>query len=172
MAGRKGLSSYKKTIYVGNLCGDIHEQEVEDLFYKYVPITHIDLKVPPRSPGYAFVEFEESRDADDAIHGRDGYDFDGHRLRVELAHSGRGNSSSNNHYNSGRNNKKFGVPKRIEYRRLFTINAPALYSLLHFMSFDLIHLFIFSFGYWIAPFSVLVVSRIFEEAAGISGLFF
>ncbi|KAM3221386.1 hypothetical protein P3L10_020654 [Capsicum annuum] len=77
-------SRSSRTIYVGNLCGDIHEQEVEDLFYKYVPITHIDLKVPPRSPGYAFVEFEESRDADDAIHGRDGYDFDGHRLRFWL----------------------------------------------------------------------------------------
>jgi len=27
-------------------------------------------------------QFEEARDAEDAIRGRDGYDFDGHRLRV------------------------------------------------------------------------------------------
>ncbi|KAJ0584229.1 putative RNA recognition motif domain, nucleotide-binding alpha-beta plait domain superfamily [Helianthus annuus] len=64
--------------------------DIED----YGPIARIDLKVPPRPPGYAFVEFEEARDAEDAIRGRDGYDFDGDKLRVELAHGGRGNSSS------------------------------------------------------------------------------
>ncbi|MFS7940655.1 putative RNA recognition motif domain, nucleotide-binding alpha-beta plait domain superfamily [Helianthus anomalus] len=63
-------------------------------FGDYGPIARIDLKVSPRPPGYAFVEFEEARDAEDAIRGRDGYDFDGHRLRVELANGGRGNSSS------------------------------------------------------------------------------
>ncbi|MCD7466115.1 Serine/arginine-rich splicing factor sr30 [Datura stramonium] len=50
-----------------------------------------------RPPGYAFVEFEDPRDADDAICGRDGYDFDGHRLRVELAH-GRGGVSRRSDY--------------------------------------------------------------------------
>ncbi|PHT42925.1 hypothetical protein CQW23_16950 [Capsicum baccatum] len=84
----------------------------------------IEFPKRPPNPKVMMIEepekFEESRDADDAIHGRDGYDFDGHRLRVELAHSGRGNSSSNNRYNSGCNNKKFGVPKRIEYRLLVT----------------------------------------------------
>ncbi|CAN4113650.1 unnamed protein product [Withania somnifera] len=117
------MSRSSRTIYVGNLPGDIREREVEDLFYKYGPIAHIDLKIPPRPPGYAFVEFEEARDADDAIRGRDGYDFDGHRLRVELAHGGRGNSSSNDRYNSGHNsgrNHKFGAPKRTEYRVLVT----------------------------------------------------
>lgn len=28
------------------------------------------------------LQFEDARDAEDAIRGRDGYDFDGHRLRV------------------------------------------------------------------------------------------
>ncbi|KAJ8552951.1 hypothetical protein K7X08_020344 [Anisodus acutangulus] len=118
------MSRSSRTIYVGNLPGDIREREVEDLFYKYGPIAHIDLKIPPRPPGYAFVEFEEARDADDAIRGRDGYDFDGHRLRVELAHGGRGNSSANDRYSgrndSGRTNHKFGAPKRTEYRVLVT----------------------------------------------------
>jgi splicing factor, arginine/serine-rich 1 len=73
------------SIYVGNLPGDIREREVEDLFYKdifigsmysmnlieryacpfvnlqcillqYGRILDIDLKIPPRPPGYAFVE--------------------------------------------------------------------------------------------------------------------
>ncbi|KAJ4907736.1 Nucleotide-binding alpha-beta plait domain protein [Raphanus sativus] len=42
----------------------------------YGPIVDIDLKIPPRPPGYAFVKFEDPH----AIYGRDGYDFDGCRL--------------------------------------------------------------------------------------------
>ncbi|GKV22169.1 hypothetical protein SLEP1_g32054 [Rubroshorea leprosula] len=112
-------SRSSRTIYVGNLPGDIREREVEDLFYKYGAIAHIDLKIPPRPPGYAFVEFEEARDAEDAIRGRDGYDFDGHRLRVELAHGGRRPSSSDRHssYSSGRGR---GPSRRSEYRVLVT----------------------------------------------------
>jgi arginine/serine-rich splicing factor 1/9 len=58
---------------------------VEDLFSKYGRIVEIDLKLPPRPPGFAFVEFEHTRDAQDAVDGRDGYDFYGSRLRVSLS---------------------------------------------------------------------------------------
>ncbi|XP_059625678.1 serine/arginine-rich splicing factor SR34B-like isoform X2 [Cornus florida] len=113
------MSRSSRTLYVGNLPGDVREREVEDLFYKYGPIAHIDLKIPPRPPGYAFVEFEEAPDAEDAIRGRDGYDFDGHRLRVELAHGGRRNSSSvdrySSSYSSGRGGRG-GLSRRSEYR--------------------------------------------------------
>ncbi|XP_052183144.1 serine/arginine-rich-splicing factor SR34-like isoform X2 [Diospyros lotus] len=116
------MSRSSRTLYVGNLPGDVREREVEDLFYKYGPIAHIDLKIPPRPPGYAFVEFEEARDAEDAIRGRDGYDFDGHRLRVELAHGGRGHSSSIDRYSShsGGRGSRGGVSRRSEYRVLVT----------------------------------------------------
>uniref|UniRef100_M1CB21 Arginine/serine-rich splicing factor n=1 Tax=Solanum tuberosum TaxID=4113 RepID=M1CB21_SOLTU len=111
------MGRLSRTIYVGNLPGDIREREVEDLFYKYGPIVEIDLKVPPRPPGYAFVEFEDPRDTDDAIRGRDGYDFDGRRLRVELAHGGRGSSSYDRHssYSSGSHG---GFSRRSDYRVL------------------------------------------------------
>ncbi|CAI7753383.1 unnamed protein product [Closterium sp. NIES-54] len=75
------------TVYVGNLPGDMRESEVEDLFAKYGKILDIELKLPPRPPGFAFVEFEDPRDAEDAIRGRDEYDFDRNRLRAELASS-------------------------------------------------------------------------------------
>uniref|UniRef100_A0A453FB97 RRM domain-containing protein n=6 Tax=Triticinae TaxID=1648030 RepID=A0A453FB97_AEGTS len=104
------------TIYVGNLPGDIREREVEDLFYKYGRIVDIDLKIPPRPPGYAFVEFEDPRDADDAIYGRDGYDFDGYRLRVELAHGGRAQSYSYDRPSSFSNGRRGGVSRRSEFR--------------------------------------------------------
>ncbi|KAK9070920.1 hypothetical protein SSX86_009488 [Deinandra increscens subsp. villosa] len=102
-----------RTIYVGNLPADIREREVEDLFYKYGPIVEIELKIPPRPPGFAFVEFEDARDAEDAIRGRDGYKFDGQRLRVELAHGGRV-SSSVDRYSSG--GSRGGLSRRSDYR--------------------------------------------------------
>ena len=77
---------------------------------QYGRILDVELKIPPRPPCYCFVEvffslgfflvymwynnefnrliffvywqFENSRDAEDAIRGRDGYNFDGCRLRV------------------------------------------------------------------------------------------
>nr|CAB3477060.1 unnamed protein product [Digitaria exilis] len=109
-----------RTIYVGNLPGDIREREVEDLFYKYGRILDIDLKIPPRPPGYAFVEFEDPRDADDAIYGRDGYNFDGYRLRVELAHGGRGQSYSYDRSSSYSSSRRGGVSSRSDYRVMVT----------------------------------------------------
>ncbi|KAK3200594.1 hypothetical protein Dsin_024009 [Dipteronia sinensis] len=114
-------SRSSRTIYVGNLPGDTRMREVEDLFYKYGPIVDIDLKIPPRPPGYAFVEFEDYRDAEDAVHGRDGYNFDGYRLRVELAHGGRRPSSSVDRYSSysGGGGSR-GLSRRSDYRVLVT----------------------------------------------------
>ncbi|CAI0434323.1 unnamed protein product [Linum tenue] len=113
-------SRSSRTLYVTNLPGDIRLREVEDLFYKYGPIVDIDLKVPPRPPGYAFVEFEDPRDAEDAIRGRDGYDFDGHRLRVELAHGGREHSSPVDRYDSYSSSSSRGPSRRTDYRVLVT----------------------------------------------------
>ncbi|KAH1033116.1 hypothetical protein J1N35_045290 [Gossypium stocksii] len=109
-----------RTLYVGNLPGDTRLREVEDLFYKYGPIVDIDLKIPPRPPGYAFVEFEDPRDAEDAIRGRDGYDFDGYYLRVELAHGGRRPSSSVDRHSSYSGSSSRGPSRRTDYRVLVT----------------------------------------------------
>ncbi|CAH0513933.1 unnamed protein product [Peronospora belbahrii] len=68
---------------------DIRTREVEDIFYKYGRIRDIDVKFPSRPPAFAFVDFEDVRDAEDAIRGRDGYEYDGARLRVEFANGGR-----------------------------------------------------------------------------------
>ncbi|XP_003739725.1 serine/arginine-rich splicing factor 1B [Galendromus occidentalis] len=83
--------SYKaeSRVYVGNLPPDIRTKDIEDLFHKYGKITFIDLK-NRRGPPFAFVEFEDPRDAEDAVSARDGYDYDGYKLRVEFP---RGNSA-------------------------------------------------------------------------------
>jgi RNA recognition motif-containing protein len=72
-------------IYVGNLPTDIRERDVEDLFFKYGRIVEIDLKVPQRPPAFAFVTFEHRQDAESAARGRDGVEYEGMRLRVELS---------------------------------------------------------------------------------------
>ncbi|MCO5547194.1 hypothetical protein L7F22_000637 [Adiantum nelumboides] len=69
------------TIYVGNLPGDVREEEIEDLFRKYGRIVDIDLKLPPRSPAFCFLQFEEARDAEDAVKGRDGVKYAGSTIR-------------------------------------------------------------------------------------------
>lgn len=45
----------------------------------------LEIKVPARPPNFAFVEYGDYRDAEDAVRARDGRDFMGARLRVEVA---------------------------------------------------------------------------------------
>ncbi|KAK6061062.1 hypothetical protein COOONC_01274 [Cooperia oncophora] len=70
-------------VYVGNLPPDCREKDLEDIFAKYGKIRFVDMK-GTRGPLFAFVEFEDPRDAEDAVRGRDGYDLDGSRIRVEF----------------------------------------------------------------------------------------
>jgi len=76
-------------VFVGNLPDDIRERELDDLFYKYGRIREIDIKKGDRPPAFAFIAFDDSRDADDAVRGRDGYRFDGRPLRCEIARGDR-----------------------------------------------------------------------------------
>ncbi|ROL50836.1 Serine/arginine-rich splicing factor 1 [Anabarilius grahami] len=103
-------------IYVGNLPPDIRTKDVEDVFYKYGAIRDIDLKNRRGGPPFAFVEFEDPRDAEDAVYGRDGYDYDGYRLRVEFPRSGRGGGRGGGG-GAGAPRGRYGPPsRRSEYR--------------------------------------------------------
>lgn len=81
--------STNNTIYIGNLPSDIKSREIEDMFEKYGKIIDVDIKMPRSGsgPAFAFLEFEDYRDAEDAVKGRDGYDISGNRVRVELHQS-------------------------------------------------------------------------------------
>ncbi|KAB2621501.1 serine/arginine-rich splicing factor SR30-like [Pyrus ussuriensis x Pyrus communis] len=70
-------------------------------------------------------QFEDPRDADDAIYGRDGYDFDGFRLRVELARGGR-HSSSDRYSSYSHSSSSRGVSRRSDYRVLVTGLPPSV----------------------------------------------
>jgi len=83
------MSRGENKIYVGNLPPDIRERDVEDIFYKYGKITMIELK-NSKGPPFAFIEFDDPRDASDSVKYKDGYDYDGYVLRVEFPKGDRG----------------------------------------------------------------------------------
>jgi len=112
-------------IYVGNLPPDIRSKDVEDLFYKYGKIVFIDLK-NRRGPPFAFVEFEDSRDAEDAVFARDGYDYDGYRLRVEFPKGGGGSFRPGTGGGGGPVGRGRGPPaRRSQYRCVITGLPPS-----------------------------------------------
>jgi arginine/serine-rich splicing factor 1/9 len=76
-------------VYVGNLPQHIKTRDLDDVFYKYGKIVDVDLKNTRGGDAipFAFVEFEDPRDAEDAVRERDGYTFDGCKLRVEYPRS-------------------------------------------------------------------------------------
>jgi len=95
-------------LFIGQLIRDVRRREIEDAFSKFGEIARIDIK-----NGFGFVEYEHSRDAEEAIRKMDGEEFLGRRIIVEYARgrrrdrgSGRGESRSGN--NSG--------PERSDYR--------------------------------------------------------
>ncbi|KAF4732614.1 serine arginine-rich splicing factor, partial [Perkinsus olseni] len=66
------------------------EEELEKVFKRYGGLESVWVARNP--PGFAFVTFEDARDADDACRGEDGKDFNGRSIRVEIARrkSGKG----------------------------------------------------------------------------------
>ncbi|EDW62954.1 RNA-binding protein 1 [Drosophila novamexicana] len=73
-------------VYVGNLGSSASKHEIENAFSKYGPLRNVWVARNP--PGFAFVEFEDRRDAEDATRGLDGTRCCGTRIRVEMS-SGR-----------------------------------------------------------------------------------
>ncbi|KNA04056.1 hypothetical protein SOVF_203250 [Spinacia oleracea] len=71
-------------VYVGNLDPQVTERELEDEFRVYGVLRSV--WVARRPPGYAFIEFDDKRDALDAIHALDGRNG----WRVELSRNTKG----------------------------------------------------------------------------------
>ncbi|XP_039289125.1 RNA-binding protein 1 [Nilaparvata lugens] len=70
-------------VYVGNLGNNASKHELEDVFTKYGPLRNVWVARNP--PGFAFVEFEDPRDAEDAVRGLDGTRCCGTRIVVEMS---------------------------------------------------------------------------------------
>uniref|UniRef100_A0A3B1JDM9 Serine and arginine rich splicing factor 6b n=1 Tax=Astyanax mexicanus TaxID=7994 RepID=A0A3B1JDM9_ASTMX len=110
-------------VYVGRLSYHVREKDIQRFFSGYGKLLEIDLK------NYGFVEFEDTRDADDAVYELNGKELCGERVLVEHARGprrdrdgygggygggGRGSSGYSSRSRSGRD--KYGPPVRTEYR--------------------------------------------------------
>jgi len=73
-----------RRVYVGRLPRDCTKRDVEQYFGDYGRMD--DIKI---LPGYAFLEFESLRDAEDVVHDFNGRSFLGERIIVEFAKIGR-----------------------------------------------------------------------------------
>ncbi|KAM4770963.1 serine/arginine-rich splicing factor 7 [Rhinophrynus dorsalis] len=80
---RYGRYGGEAKVYVGNLGTGAGKGELERAFSYYGPLRTVWIARNP--PGFAFVEFEDTRDAEDAVRGLDGKVICGSRVRVELS---------------------------------------------------------------------------------------
>lgn len=119
-------------VYVGGLPHGVRERDLERFFKGYGRTRDILIK-----NGYGFVEFEDYRDADDAVYELNGKEILGERVTVEPARgTARGGGSRRDHDRYGdrdrrggggggggrydksnsRNSSRYGPPQRTEYR--------------------------------------------------------
>ncbi|CAG0878872.1 unnamed protein product [Darwinula stevensoni] len=70
-------------VYIGDLSSGATKEEIEDSFGYYGPLRNVWVARNP--PGFAFVEFEDARDAEDAVRALDGKRIAGRRVRVEIS---------------------------------------------------------------------------------------
>lgn len=120
-------------VFVGGLSYHVRERDIERFFKGYGVIKEILLK-----KGYCFVEFDDYRDADDAVYELNGKELMGERVSVEKARGtprgsdvwrgsgrpprdygpppprrrSRGRERDSDH----RNSERYGPPTRTEYR--------------------------------------------------------
>lgn len=78
------------TVFLGDLSRDATKEEVEKTFSYYGKLRSVWLSRNPL--GYGFIDFEDQRDAADAVKALDGKMICGSRVRVEFSH-GRGRSN-------------------------------------------------------------------------------
>ncbi|XP_029292093.1 serine/arginine-rich splicing factor 6-like isoform X2 [Cottoperca gobio] len=101
-------------VYIGRLSYNVREKDIQRFFSGYGKLSEVDLK-----NGYGFVEFEDNRDADDAVYELNGKELCGERVIVEHARGPRRDRDGHGSGYSSRTHTgrdKYGPPVRTEYR--------------------------------------------------------
>lgn len=89
--------SNRHRIYVGGLSPKTTARSLKLVFARYGPLQEVDLK-----SAYAFIEFEDHRDAEDALRDMDHRKVDGETISVEYASRKRDRGDKNMCYNCGK----------------------------------------------------------------------
>ncbi|KAL0080375.1 hypothetical protein J3Q64DRAFT_1246502 [Phycomyces blakesleeanus] len=74
-----------RRLYVGHVNRYVRERDLKDLFARTGRVKDCEIV-----SDFAFVEYEDPLDAEDAIREFDGYRLEGERLQVEFAKKGKG----------------------------------------------------------------------------------
>eukprot|EP00752_Nemacystus_decipiens_P005475 g4957.t1 len=88
-------------IYIGHLSSHTRDRDLDRAFGRYGRIEKIDVRM-----GFAFIEFEDRRDAEDAVAEMDGREFDGARIVVQ---PGRGHRPNGPKYATRRTEHRITV---------------------------------------------------------------
>jgi len=124
-------------VFVGDLKPDTQEREVEEVFAKYGQLRNCFVARAPG--GFGFVEFEDARDASEAVKALDGTTINGSKIRTEISHgrknenkkmtwTGKDDRSRSSYYDRDRRPRGYSPPHRSgssesEIRRLREENA-------------------------------------------------
>ncbi|CAB4399300.1 hypothetical protein RhiirA5_363944 [Rhizophagus irregularis] len=84
-------------LFIGRLSLDTHPRDLEHIFDKYGRLNRLEVK-----RGYAFVEYQDERDASDAMKETDGLRVRGNRIVVEWAKNGGRKPAENQCFKCGR----------------------------------------------------------------------
>mmetsp|Transcript_135753 Transcript_135753/g.378254 ORF Transcript_135753/g.378254 Transcript_135753/m.378254 type:complete len:189 (-) Transcript_135753:350-916(-) len=110
-----------RVAYVGNLPDDIRHLDLRYLFREeegFGRILRVDIKNGPPGTAYAFLDFESARDAADAVNRRNGYEFEGECIRVELKDGGGGGSGPRHQYRTDNRVVVTGLPVSASWQDL------------------------------------------------------
>ncbi|CAL8101798.1 unnamed protein product [Calicophoron daubneyi] len=96
-------------VYIGRLPPRCSERDIERFFKGYGRLRDVVLK-----NGYGFVEFDNEKDADDAVYDLHGRELRGERIIVEHARLPPGSRGGSRR--GGNRDRRYGPPTRTEYR--------------------------------------------------------
>ncbi|XP_055336983.1 U1 small nuclear ribonucleoprotein 70 kDa-like isoform X2 [Paramacrobiotus metropolitanus] len=73
------------SLFIGRIPKHVRVRELEDIFSRYGPLSRCDIKYSGTGSAFAFVDYEDRRDAEDAIKYENGRELHNYNIVVEWA---------------------------------------------------------------------------------------